>query len=309
MPAAPCRPSPRRMARRVWSRASRPRTRRAKEGFGGGLALDGGQALRRDRLWHGRRPRSQQRRRRVDASGSASRSAARRRPPAARSIFVSTDNMLYALNGDDGQQLWTARGLPQPATLLSNVSPAVSGGIVVAPFPAGDVAAYRGRQRQAGLERFAARSSETTAAGILGDPARPVIDQGVVFAVSHGGKMIAVSEFVGRAAVDAESRPARRCRGRRRHRLCRRSERQAHGAGPRRRQGALDHAASRARRAGTGRCSPAASCGSSRRMALLVGADASSGPGASASSISTRRCSSRLLWPAAACISWPTTPR
>jgi outer membrane protein assembly factor BamB len=41
------------------------------------------------------------------------------------------------------------------------------------------------------------RSSETTAAGILIDPARPVIDRGVVFAVSHGGKMIATSESTG----------------------------------------------------------------------------------------------------------------
>ena len=32
---------------------------------------------------------------------------------------------------------------------------------------------------------------------ILGDPARPVIDKGVVFAVSHGGKMIATSESNG----------------------------------------------------------------------------------------------------------------
>ena len=42
-----------------------------------------------------------------------------------------------------------------------------------------------------------ARSSETSASGILGDPARPVIDRGVVFVVSHGGKMIAVSESSG----------------------------------------------------------------------------------------------------------------
>ena len=41
------------------------------------------------------------------------------------------------------------------------------------------------------------RSTDTTAAGILGDPARPVIDHGVVFAVSHGGKMIAASESTG----------------------------------------------------------------------------------------------------------------
>jgi outer membrane protein assembly factor BamB len=111
--------------------------------------------------------------------------------------FVSADNVLYALSDADGQQLWTSRGLPQPATLLSNVSPAVSGNIVVAPFPAGDVAAFDISSGKAAWSDSLSRSSETTAAGILGDPARPVIDHGVVYAVSHGGKMIATSESSG----------------------------------------------------------------------------------------------------------------
>jgi len=64
--------------------------------------------------------------------------------------------------------------LPQPATLLSNVSPAVSGTIVVAPFPAGDVAAFDVSSGKAAWSDSLSRSSETTAAGILGDPALPV---------------------------------------------------------------------------------------------------------------------------------------
>ena len=47
------------------------------------------------------------------------------------------------------------------------------------------------------MEGIACALGETTASGILADPARPVIDRGVVFAVSHGGKMIAVSESTG----------------------------------------------------------------------------------------------------------------
>ena len=97
----------------------------------------------------------------------------------------------------DGQELWTSRGLPQAATLLSNVSPAVSGSVVVAPFPAGDVVAFDTGSGKITWRDSLARSSETSASAILGDPARPVIDQGVVFAVSHGGKMMAISESSG----------------------------------------------------------------------------------------------------------------
>jgi outer membrane protein assembly factor BamB len=111
--------------------------------------------------------------------------------------FVSSENTLYALNDADGEQLWTSRGLPQAATLLSNVSPAVSGGTVVAPFPAGDIIAFEANSGKATWRDSLARSSETTASAILGDPARPVIDRGVVYAISHGGKMFATSEASG----------------------------------------------------------------------------------------------------------------
>jgi outer membrane protein assembly factor BamB len=181
---------------RLWSASVKPENEKAREGFGGGLALDGGRLYATTGygtvvgidpgngaiVWTKRIGKP------IRSSPTAS---------GGKIYFVSTDNMLYAVNGSDGEQLWTARGLPQPATLLSNVSPAVSGGIVVAPYPAGDVAAYEAGSGKATWSESLTRSSETTAAGILGDPARPVIDRGVVFAVSHGGKMIAWSESSG----------------------------------------------------------------------------------------------------------------
>ena len=85
--------------------------------------------------------------------------------------FVSTDSILHCLDGADGQELWTARGVPEPASLLSNVSPAVGQGLVVAAFPSGDIAAYQPGGGQASWHDLIARTSETTAAGILADPA------------------------------------------------------------------------------------------------------------------------------------------
>ena len=147
--------------------------------------------------------------------------------------FVSTDSVLHCLDGNDGQELWIAKGVPEPAILLSNVSPAVGQGVVVAAFPAGDIAAYQVGSGQPAWRDTLSRTSETSAAGILADPARPVIDRGVVFVVGHGGRMIAVSRILGRAAVDQErDQHADAVVGRRR-RLRRRRERQAHGAGAR----------------------------------------------------------------------------
>ena len=240
---------------KLWTTSVTPDNEKSKEGFGGGLALDGGHLYAATGygtvvsidagngaiLWTKR-------------IGKPIRSS----PTAAggKIYFVSADNMLYALSDADGQQLWTSRGLPQPATLLSNVSPAVSGNIVVAPFPAGDVAAFDVSSGKAAWSNSLSRSSETTAAGILGDPARPVIDRGVVFAVSHGGKMIAIVGILGRAAVDAKSRQHADAVDRWRHRLCRRPRRQARCARPRRRQGAVGGRAPRQHameRAGAGR--------------------------------------------------------
>jgi len=181
---------------RLWTASVKPANEKAREGFGGGLALDGGRLYATTGygtvvgidqgngaiLWT--KPIGKPIRSSPTASGG-------------KIYFVSTDNMLHALSSSDGEQLWTARGLPQPATLLSNVSPAVSGGVVVAPFPAGDIAAYEAGSGKPAWTDSLTRSSETSAAGILGDPARPVIDRGVVFAVSHGGKMIASSESTG----------------------------------------------------------------------------------------------------------------
>ena len=181
---------------RLWAADVTPDNEKRKEGFGGGLAMDGGRLYAATGfgtvvaidpgngavVWSKR-------------IGEPIRSA----PTAAggKIYFVSAGNILYALNDQDGQQQWTSRGLPQAATLLSNVSPAVSGGLVVAPFPSGDVAAFESGSGKATWRESLARSSETSAAAVLGDPARPVIDGGVVFVVSHGGKMIAMSESSG----------------------------------------------------------------------------------------------------------------
>ncbi len=181
---------------KVWGTSLTPKNEKRAEGFGGGLALDSGRLYvttgygtvvgvdpeKGTVLW-------------TQKIGEPVRSS----PTAAggKVYFVSTDSILHCLDGNDGQELWTARGVPEPATLLSNVSPAVGKGLVVAAFPAGDVTAYGVGSGEPAWRELLSRIDETSAAGILADPARPVIDRGVVFVVGHGGRMIAVSELSG----------------------------------------------------------------------------------------------------------------
>jgi outer membrane protein assembly factor BamB len=181
---------------RIWSASVTPENESSREGFGGGLALDG--RLLYVTTGYGTVVA-------FDAgTGSVQWTKAVGEPirnsptvSGGKIYFVSADNTLHALNAANGEQLWKARGLPQTATLLSNASPAVASGIVVAPFPAGDVVAFQTGSGKTKWRDSLTRTSETSASGVLGDPARPVIDRGVVFAVSHGGRMIATSASSG----------------------------------------------------------------------------------------------------------------
>lgn len=177
---------------KAWSVSLTPENESRKEGFGGGLAFDGDTVYAT--TGYGTVVA-------LNASNGAVQwttamgEPIRNSPTAAggKVFFVSTENTLYALSASTGEKLWKSRGLPQTATLLSNASPAVAGGTVVAPFPAGDIAAFETDSGKSSWRDSLSRASETTAAGILGDPASPVIDQGVVYAISHGGRMIATS--------------------------------------------------------------------------------------------------------------------
>ena len=181
---------------RIWKISLTPESESSSEGFGGGLAIEGG------RLYvttgYGTVVALDTGNGTVQWTKSLGEPI-RNSPTAAggKVYFVSTDNTLYALDSSNGEELWKARGLPQTATLLSNASPAVASGLVVAPFPAGDIAAFQAGSGKAAWRDSLTRTSDTSASGILGDPARPVVDRGVVYAVSHGGRMIATSASSG----------------------------------------------------------------------------------------------------------------
>ena len=110
-------------------------------------------------------------------------------------IFVSThDNHFYALAQSDGRQLWDNQGIAESAGILASTNAAVSGETVIAPYTSGEIFALRVQNGQVGWSDVLSRSGHVTALSQLDDIAgRPVIDRGVVYAISQSGLMAAFS--------------------------------------------------------------------------------------------------------------------
>lgn len=111
---------------------------------------------------------------------------------------VSTENVVYGIKGSDGTELWSYRGIPESAGYLTSAAPAVSGERVIVPFTSGEIMAYNTQSGEPIWVDALTRSARYTAVSSLNDVSgRPVVDRGIVFAVSVSGRMIAVSETNG----------------------------------------------------------------------------------------------------------------
>lgn len=108
-----------------------------------------------------------------------------------RVYVITLEGRVICFSGTDGVELWSARGLPQQASLILNVSPAVDGDVVVAPLPSGDLLALNAADGSMLWSESLTRTRTTSEMASLSDAARPAIDHGVVFAVGHAGRMVA----------------------------------------------------------------------------------------------------------------------
>ena len=106
---------------------------------------------------------------------------------------LSQDNQLYSLNQAHGATNWNAPASLEIAGIFGAASPAVGQGTVVAGFSSGELNAYRyenGRQVWSDtLQRTSVRTSVSSLSDIDADP---VIDNGQVFAIGAGGRMVAL---------------------------------------------------------------------------------------------------------------------
>ncbi len=108
-----------------------------------------------------------------------------------RLYVITIDGRFFCLSGVDGSEVWSARGLPQTASLMTSTSPAVDNDIVVVPYPSGDIVAYKVADGSAAWTENLSRTRQTSQIASMSDAARPAIDNGTVFAVGHAGRMIA----------------------------------------------------------------------------------------------------------------------
>ncbi len=177
---------------KIWSTSLKPASEGKREGYGGGLAIEGGMVIAA--TGYGR----------VYALNPSTGkviwkkklgSPIRTSPTAAQGkvFVVTTEGQLFCLNAANGEEIWSKIGSTGKARILDNISPAVSGRTVVVPYSSGDVIAYDVNSGETSLTETLSRSRNRSSLAAMSDPARPAIYDNVLYAVSHAGRMIATS--------------------------------------------------------------------------------------------------------------------
>ena len=164
----------------------------AQIGFGGGVAFDNGRlfvtsgfgfvaalnAETGEELWR-----------------TETKAPVRTAPTAYRGAvyFVTNTNELISLSQDDGEKNWNFQSYEEAARILSSASPAAAGDLVVAPFSSGELIAFLSDSGRSVWNDTLARNTQLTALSTLNDIAgAPVIDRGLVYVVSHAGRLAAI---------------------------------------------------------------------------------------------------------------------
>ena len=106
---------------------------------------------------------------------------------------MSQDNQIYSLKEEDGSTNWSAAASLEIAGIFGSASPAIGQGTVVAGFSSGELNAYRYENgRQVWTDALQRTSIRTSVSSLSDVDADPVIDNGQVFAVGQGGRMVAL---------------------------------------------------------------------------------------------------------------------
>lgn len=114
-------------------------------------------------------------------------------------VFVSTlDNRVLALSAADGVLNWEHTALAESAGLVGAASPAANQDIVVPVFSSGEIFALRVENGSvAWSDNLSALRSFGGLSGLSDITGLPVIDKGLVIAVSFSGRMVAIDERTG----------------------------------------------------------------------------------------------------------------
>ncbi|HEY1751413.1 MAG TPA: PQQ-binding-like beta-propeller repeat protein [Caulobacteraceae bacterium] len=173
----------------VWRTNLRPKAKRDKDGFGGGLAYSDGKLY----VTSGFRLVAQ-----LDPATGRVLWETRTAAPihdapavsAGRVYAIDVDDEVLTFSTNDGTPDWTYQALTEPARMLVSSAPSVANGTVVASFASGELVALRADN---GTELWNQPLSHTTRTSALSEirdiAGRPVIYKGDVFAISHADVM------------------------------------------------------------------------------------------------------------------------
>ena len=111
---------------------------------------------------------------------------------------VSQDNQIFALKQENGETVWNEAATLETSGVFGVAAPAAAQGTVVAGFSSGELTAFRYENGRAVWQDALSRTSISTAVASLSDiDAAPVVDQGRVYAVGAGGRMVAMELVTG----------------------------------------------------------------------------------------------------------------
>ena len=112
---------------------------------------------------------------------------------------------MIAFDTKDGKKLWDHEGVAALTGILGGGAPAVDEGVVVAPQSTGEVVALRAESgRPIWTENVGTAQRGDPTGGLGAVIASPVIDRGVVYAVSNAGRLAAIELGSGRRLWDLE---------------------------------------------------------------------------------------------------------
>ncbi len=115
-------------------------------------------------------------------------------------VFISTvDSHLVALAAKDGQNLWSYTGIGEMAGLLGTASPAANNDIVIPAFSSGEITALRVENGSVAWSDNLANVQQLGSGmqSIADITAMPLVDRGIIIAVSFSGKLVAIDERTG----------------------------------------------------------------------------------------------------------------
>lgn len=114
-------------------------------------------------------------------------------------VFVTTlDNKLLALSATDGSNLWEYLGIAETAGLVGAASPAANRDIVIPVFSSGEIIAVRAANGSVAWADNLSNARRLGGLGTISDiRALPVIDKGLVVAISFSGRIVAIDERTG----------------------------------------------------------------------------------------------------------------